>query len=138
MASIHKQQGAKLPRLQHVALAITDGKQDDIRVFYRDIVGLSEKPVPETLAGKGLVWFAAGDGEMELHFIPDTYLAQPAEARHFCLEVEDVESYRSRVRDAGYQIIEAGPIPHRPRFFCLDPCGNHVEFTTIEGDYRAD
>jgi hypothetical protein len=27
-------------------------------------------------------------------------------------------------------------IPNRPRFFCRDPFGNLIEFTTILGDYR--
>ncbi|HLZ62118.1 MAG TPA: VOC family protein [Ktedonosporobacter sp.] len=138
MTSIYQRKGLSLPRLHHVSLPIPDGTQESIRTFYSKVLGLTEKPVPHTLRHRGLVWFAAGDGEMELHFVPDTYLSHPAEARHFCLEVDDVEEYRKRLVEAGCQIVEADPIPHRPRFFFLDPVGNHIEFTTIEGDYQAE
>ncbi len=136
MQSRYGKQGGKLPRLQHTALPISDGKQDAIRAFYGKLLGLTEKAVPSTLEGRGLVWFEAGNGETELHFTPDPYLAHPDEGRHICLEVEDVESYRGKLEDAGYSIIETTPIPQRPRFFTLDPCGNHVELTTILDDYR--
>ncbi|GCE17498.1 hypothetical protein KDK_12980 [Dictyobacter kobayashii] len=68
--------------------------------------------------------------------MPDPYLQRPEEARHFCLEVSNVDSYRSALKEAGYQIIEAEPIPHRPRFFTIDPAGNHLELTTILDDYQ--
>ena len=125
-----------LPRLQHVAIPITEGAQDAIRLFYQDLLGFAEKTVPRALAGKGLVWFSAGDHEMELHCIPDSYLAEAEEARHLCLEVDDLATYRQKLMDAGYQIVDADPIPYRPRFFTFDPCGNHIEFTSIEDDYR--
>ncbi len=136
MSSIHQRSGLKLPRLQHVSLPIREGSQEIVRAFYGDLLGLSEKPVPTSLQHRNLVWFAVGDYEMELHFVPDTYLPNPAESRHFCLEVEDLESYRQRLSAGGYEIIEAEPIPFRPRFFCHDPFGNRLEFTTIEGNYQ--
>lgn len=123
-------------RLQHASLPVPAGAQEAVRAFYGGVLGLEEKPCPRSLAGRGLVWFAAGDGEMELHFIPDPLRPHPDESRHICLEVEDVESYRRRLVEAGHEIIEAETIPNRPRFFSRDPFGNRVEFTTILGDYR--
>jgi catechol 2,3-dioxygenase-like lactoylglutathione lyase family enzyme len=138
MTSIYQRKGLSLPRLHHVSVPIPAESQETIRTFYSKVLGLSEKPVPHTLRHRGLVWFAAGDGEMELHFVPDTHLATPGEARHFCLEVDDLEEYRQRALKAGCQIIEDALIPHRPRFFILDPVGNRIEFTSIEGDYQAE
>ncbi|GHO89068.1 VOC family protein [Dictyobacter formicarum] len=135
MPSSPERNGIKLPRLQHVSLSIKSGSQDQIRAFYSSLLGFQEKQPPASLAAKGVVWFAAGAGEIELHFVPDTYLQRPEEVRHFCLEVSDLESYRKALKEAGYQIIEAEPIPHRPRFFTIDPCGNHLELTAILGDY---
>jgi catechol 2,3-dioxygenase-like lactoylglutathione lyase family enzyme len=80
----------------------------------------------------GLVWFAAGDG-LELHFFRGE--TDPAAARHFCLDVEDLEETRRRLLDAGHEPYDDTPIPNRPRFFCRDPAGNLVEFTRIEGPY---
>lgn len=124
------------PRLQHASLVIPPGGQDTVRVFYGGVLGLQEKQPPRTLAHLNLVWFAAGEGEMELHFVPGPTLPNEADQRHICLVVEDLEDYRRRLTEAGVMIIQAEPIPNRPRFFCLDPFGNRLELTTIQGDYR--
>jgi catechol 2,3-dioxygenase-like lactoylglutathione lyase family enzyme len=136
MASIYKSQGVRLPRLQHVSLPIRTGTQDTIRTFYGNLLGFTQKPVPTSLAGRGLVWFAVGNSDMELHLVSDTYLAHPEEGRHICFEVDDLEQYRDRLMQAGYPIEDPITIPGRPRFFTKDPSGNRLEITTIEADYR--
>jgi catechol 2,3-dioxygenase-like lactoylglutathione lyase family enzyme len=108
-----------------------------MRRFYGDLLGLREKAVPHTLDALRLVWFVAGDGEMEIHCVPDTHLPHPQEARHICLEVDNLERYRQQLEEAGYQIQETIPIPNRPRFFTTDPCGNRLELTSILDDYNA-
>jgi catechol 2,3-dioxygenase-like lactoylglutathione lyase family enzyme len=123
------------PRLQHASMVIPPGAQDMVRAFYGGLLGLEEKEPPRSLAHLNLVWFAAGEGEMELHFLPDATRPDKADQRHICLEVEDLEACRHRLAEAGVEIILAEPIPHRPRFFCHDPFGNRLEFTTIQGDY---
>jgi catechol 2,3-dioxygenase-like lactoylglutathione lyase family enzyme len=82
------------------------------------------------------VWFEAGTGELELHFLVDDAGIDDGAARHFCLEVDDLDGCRRRLAEAGYEPRDTTPIRRRPRFFCRDPFGNLLEFTTIEGDYR--
>jgi catechol 2,3-dioxygenase-like lactoylglutathione lyase family enzyme len=123
-------------RLQHVSTPYPRGSQEHVRTFYGGVLGLAEKPVPDSLAGQELVWFEAGPGELELHFLPDSVAPDPAAQRHFCLEVEDVEAWRRRLEAAGVETSDQTPIPNRPRFFCRDPFGNLLEFTTIQGDYH--
>lgn len=125
------------PRLQHVSLLVPPETQEAVRAFYGRLIGLEEKQPPPSLAQFKLVWFAVGEGEMELHFLPTT--DRPAENdQHICLMVDDVDTYRRRLSAAGVLIIEAEPIPSRPRFFCRDPFGNLVEFTTLlSGDHSA-
>jgi catechol 2,3-dioxygenase-like lactoylglutathione lyase family enzyme len=103
-----------------------------VRAFYGRLIGLEEKQPPAALAESRLVWFAAGEGELEIHFIPTTEPLVENE-QHFCLAVDDVDAYRERLSAAGVTIIEATPIPGRPRFFCRDPFGNLVELTTLLG-----
>ena len=112
------------------------GAQDEVRTFYGGLLGLEEKPIPESLRELELVWFAAGDGEMELHFLPDPAGIDPRARRHFCLEVDDLDDARRRLAAAGFEPFEETPIPNRPRFFCRDPFDNLLEFTTILGDYQ--
>jgi catechol 2,3-dioxygenase-like lactoylglutathione lyase family enzyme len=123
-------------RLQHVSTPYPRGRQDDVRAFYGGLLGLVEKEVPRSLADQELVWFEAGEDELELHFLADAVPPDPRAMRHFCLEVESLEEYRGRLEAAGYEISHQTEIPNRPRFFCRDPFGNLVELTVIEGDYR--
>ncbi len=124
------------PRLQHASVIITEGGQEAARRFYGGLIGLEEKEPPLSLAHLHLVWFFVGEGEMEIHCSPNGPEPRGDEENHFCLVVDDLAAYRQRLTEAGVEIIEADPIPYRPRFFCRDPFGNLVELTTIEGDYR--
>ena len=99
------------PRLQHIALPIRDGDQDGVRAFYAGVLGLTEKSVPAAVAHYGFVWFAAGPGDLELHFIPDPVGAVGAEERHICLEVADLDVTRHELRDAGREPFETFPVP---------------------------
>jgi len=120
--------------LQHVSSPFPDGSHAALRAFYGELLGLRELPTPSTLRDIDLLWFAAGDG-LELHFFRGE--TDPAAARHFCLDVEDLTGMRRRLVDAGHEPSDDTPIHNRPRFFCLDPAGNRVEFTSIEGPYTS-
>ncbi|HLW58515.1 MAG TPA: VOC family protein [bacterium] len=122
-----------LPRLQHVSSPYPAGRQGDVRAFYGALLGLAEVPIPHTLEHRGLVWFSAGAGGVEMHFFPGG--PDPEHPRHLALEIEDLGQLRSRLETAGYKPYDTIAIPNRPRFFCRDPFGNLVEFTTILGSY---
>ena len=118
---------AAVRRLQHVSTPYPRGRQDAVRAFYGDVLGLVEKEVPASLADQELVWFEAGPPDLELHFLPDPVAPDPGAQRHFCLEVDDVEGWRRKLEDAGFETSDDTPIPNRPRFFCRDPFGNRIE-----------
>ena len=124
----------KLRSLQHVSSPYPEGESGAVRGFYGEVLGLRELQTPSTLAGMGLLWFSAGPG-LEMHFFPGK--TDPSSRRHFCLDIEDLEDTRRRLREAGLEPFADTPIPNRPRFFCQDPVGNLVEFTSIEGDYLS-
>lgn len=123
----------KVRRLQHVSSPFPDGKQDEVRAFYGGVLDLNEIPVPRSLASGGLVWFSAGPDSLEIHFFPG--IPDPQHRRHLCLEVDDLDAARTRLTTAGYETLDATPISKRPRFFCRDPFGNLIEFTTLVGAY---
>lgn len=124
----------RLRSLQHVSTPFPPGEQSAIRTFYGDVLGLTEIEPPASLAHLDLVWFSAGLG-LELHFFPGT--TDPQSARHFCLDVDDLDETRNQLEKAGRRPYEDTPIPNRPRFFCRDPIGSLIEFTSIQGDYLA-
>jgi catechol 2,3-dioxygenase-like lactoylglutathione lyase family enzyme len=120
-----------LPRIQHVSIPRPPGDEATraARAFYGDLVGLAEIDVPETLAGRGFIWYQLGN--TELHILIEAVEGGGLE-HHFCIAVADVAELRGRLAAAGHAIQDTTPIPGRPRFFCRDPFGNLVEFTTIE------
>ena len=122
-------------RLQHVSVPAPLRGADEARAFYGGVLGLAEKPVPDSLEPDRFVWFEAGTGELEVHvFLADAPPA-PRTGAHFCLDVDDLDAVRSRLEEAGAGIEEARPIGNRPRFFCRDPFGNLIELTSIAGPY---
>ncbi len=95
------------PRLQHAAMNVPPGSQEKVRAFYGGILGLEEKQPPQSLTRLNLVWFAAGEGEMELHFRPDPNPPDGTDRRHICLVVDDLEDYRRRLTEAGAPITSS-------------------------------
>ena len=123
----------KRPRIQHVSIPRPPGSHAQTRAFYGDLLGLEEKPVPDTIQHLDLIWYNIGEN-MELHVFTEE-MREDTSGRHFCMDVEDVEGIRTRLAEAGYTPWNPEEIRNRPRFFCKDPFGNTIEFTTILGQY---
>ena len=122
-------------RIQHVSLPRPPGpvSAETARRFYSGIIGLEEIPKPATLMND-LVWFKLGD--QELHLFAEDLPVDVRMERHLCLEFDDVEAVKQLLIENGFEPSETTPIKNRPRFFCRDPFGNNIEFTTITGEYR--
>jgi catechol 2,3-dioxygenase-like lactoylglutathione lyase family enzyme len=122
----------KRPRVQHVSIPRPPGSHAQTRAFYGELLGLEEAQPPKTLSQQDLIWYRLGETELHL-FAEEPQKDQSG--RHFCIEVDDLDGTRERLAGAGYEPWDATPIANRPRFFCRDPFGNAIEFTTIVGDY---
>jgi catechol 2,3-dioxygenase-like lactoylglutathione lyase family enzyme len=122
--------------IQHVSIPRPPGPESrrQANEFFAGLLGMAEKPVPKSIQHLDLVWFQVG--ELELHCFAEEPMAD-ASGRHFCLAVADVEVVRQKLIGAGYEPWNPEKIPGRPRFFCRDPFGNIIEFTTIVGNYQA-
>jgi len=121
-------------RLQHASVGIEAGREAEARVFYRDVLGLAEKPRPIGLRNNPVIWFDAGDDEHEVHLQAAAHYVAP-ESNHLCLQVDDLEAMRARVIARGVPILEVEPIDHRPRFVVKDPFGNGIELTQVTGRF---
>jgi extradiol dioxygenase family protein len=122
-----------MARLQHVSIPRPTGSEELTRAFYGDLLGLEEKPVPDSISSLDLIWFKL-DIDSELHCFREDPI-DDASNRHFCLVVDDVHALRKKLEDAGYELYDVDPIPGRPRIFCRDPFRNIIEFTSIQADY---
>ena len=122
--------------IQHISIPRPPGQESrqQALAFYADLLGLQPKPEPESIKQLDLVWFQIG--EMELHcFAEEPFDDQSG--RHFCIAVPDVAIVQQKLEAAGYETNDPDRILGRPRFFCRDPFGNMIEFTTILGDYLS-
>lgn len=120
--------------IQHISIPRQPGQASRATAvaFYNGLLGMTVKPEPQSIQHLDLVWFQVG--EMELHCFAEEPIAYTG-GRHFCLAVDDVEGMRQKLSQAGYEPWNPEEIPGRPRFFCRDPFGNIIEFTTIVDNY---
>ena len=51
------------------------------------------------------------------------------------LEVDDIEAFKARLREHGYEVRVPETIHNRPRLFVRDPFDNLIELVEIRGQY---
>jgi ubiquinone/menaquinone biosynthesis C-methylase UbiE len=111
--------------LDHVQLTIPAGGEDQIRAFYRDVLGLTETPKPAALTARGGLWLRCG--AQGVHFGVETPFTAQRKG-HPALLVDDLAALRQRLDAAAIAIHEDTPIPGVERLFVFDPFGNRLEF----------
>ncbi|MFN3337078.1 MAG: VOC family protein, partial [Thermomicrobium sp.] len=120
-----------LKRIPHVSITAPPDGGETARAFYGGVLGLREKPVPETLAGLNrLLWFDVGPSE--LHIVAEDDETRGRSRRHVCFEVDNLAAVRARLVEAGYQPYEATLIPGRPCFL-RDPFSTPGEHLFARG-----
>lgn len=112
------------PSIHHVQIAMPAGGEDLARAFYGELLGLVEIRKPESLLGRGGVWFRTGT--IELHLGVDPSFA-PASKAHIAIEVVSLSDVRARLVKASYPVQQDVPLPGIERFHTTDPFGNRTE-----------
>jgi catechol 2,3-dioxygenase-like lactoylglutathione lyase family enzyme len=110
--------------LAHVQVAITAGGEDVARSFYAGLLELPEVPKPESLGGRGGVWFACGP--QEIHCGVEEEVAKTK--RHPALLTDGLDALKQRLETAGVPTEVDRQIPGYRRFYAWDPFGNRLEF----------
>ena len=49
--------------------------------------------------------------------------------------MDDIEAYKTRLREHGYEVESPETIQNRPRLFVRDPFDNLIELVEIRGQY---
>jgi catechol 2,3-dioxygenase-like lactoylglutathione lyase family enzyme len=113
MASVH-----------HVQVAMPVGGEDRARWFYGEVLGLTELEKPDTLRGRGGVWFQSGNLQVHLGVEADFMPARKAQVGY---AVEGIDVVRGRFVEAGIEVTDDDALPGFTRFYVADPFGNRVE-----------
>jgi catechol 2,3-dioxygenase-like lactoylglutathione lyase family enzyme len=108
----------------HVQLSAPRGREADARAFYGELLGMEELPKPAAIRGRGGVWFRAGGQELHIG-VEDPF--RPAGKAHPGLVVDDLDTIRARLRNAGYHPEDNDAIAGVRRLFVHDPFGNRLE-----------
>ncbi|MBX6333183.1 MAG: methylmalonyl-CoA epimerase [Gemmatimonadaceae bacterium] len=100
-------------RIAHVGIAVR--ALDEMRSFYRDVLGMPEVPLDDA-DGARIAGLAAGESLVELlePEQPESPIARFIEKRgpgihHICFAVDDLDAALARCRDAGLRLIDETP-----------------------------
>ncbi len=100
------------------------GQEELARGFYRDLLGLEEKPKPPNLAKRGGAWFRGANVEIHLGVEQDF---RPAKKAHPALLVRGLKELERRCREQGVEVVRDEPLRGYERFYLSDPFGNRIE-----------
>ena len=112
--------------IDHVQVAAPPGCEAEARRFYGTLLGLAEIEKPESLRGRGGVWFRCG--EQQLHVGVEDDFA-PAHKAHPAMRVapSELDTLAERLSDAGEQVMWDEALADIRRFYSQDPWGNRIE-----------
>jgi len=111
--------------IDHVQLAAPQGCEDEARRFFGDILGMEEIEKPESLRGRGGVWFRCGTQQLHIGVEGNFSAAKKA---HPAFHVHNLVSLKERVMGQGISVREDELLPGAERFYLDDPFGNRLEF----------
>jgi len=110
--------------IAHVQLAMPRGAEDAARMFYRDLLGMTEIPKPPELAERGGVWFQSGRVQIHLG-VEENF--RPAAKAHPALLCHDYDALTMRLGEAGVAMHDDDSIPGVTRCHVNDCFGNRIE-----------
>ena len=112
-------------RLDHILISIPEGKTEEARAFYSQVLGLTEIPGGHP---HNAIWFQIAD--IQLHIREEA--VGPLSARHPAFEIGNLEEARQELQQKGVAVSYSSDIDGRHRFFIRDPFGNRIEFLAYD------
>jgi catechol 2,3-dioxygenase-like lactoylglutathione lyase family enzyme len=116
--------------LDHVQIAMPQGREMDARGFYSGLLGLREVAKPASLAKRGGCWFESGSVKLHLGVEEDF---RPARKAHPAFLVQGLAELVRRLEAAGHDPKPDRELPDCERVFVHDPFGNRIELMERAG-----
>ncbi|CAD5267024.1 Glyoxalase/bleomycin resistance protein/dioxygenase [Bosea sp. 62] len=114
--------------LHHIQLAMPEGREEEARAFYCNVLGLREVDKPEELRARGGVWFESGT--IKVHLGVETPFS-PARKAHPAFRVESLEQAIATLRLNGVKVRPDVDLPGIRRSYVDDPFGNRIELLEL-------
>lgn len=114
--------------LHHIQLAMPEGREQDAREFYGNVLGLREVDKPEELRSRGGAWFEGGS--IRVHLGVESPFA-PAKKAHPAFRVESLERAVAALRSNGLEFRPDIDLPGIKRIYVNDPFGNRIELLEL-------
>lgn len=112
-------------KIDHVQLAMPVGEEDKAREFFVHVLKFKEIKKPESLRGRGGVWFQAGT--IHLHLGVEQPFT-PAKKAHPAIRVENINAMKDYLLENTVDVSVDTNLPGANRFYIYDPFGNRLEF----------
>ena len=116
--------GMAVLSIDHVQLAMPEGREQDARSFYCNLLGIPEVPKPPHLAKRGGCWFEKG--QLKLHLGVERPFS-PARKAHPALLVSEITLLTEAIAEAGFRVMNDEPLEGYVRVYVDDPFGNRIE-----------
>jgi catechol 2,3-dioxygenase-like lactoylglutathione lyase family enzyme len=114
--------------IDHVLLAMPPGGEARGIAFYCGLLGFTELPKPDPLAGRGGVWMKAGSAV--LHLGSEEGFTAPRRA-HPAFLVDDLDAHIATLRANDVELQFDVPLPGYKRIHARDPFGNRIELMEV-------
>ena len=112
-------------KIHHAQISIPEGSEPLAREFYSKVLGLDEIAKPQSLAGRGGLWFQLEGGQ--LHCGVEDGVDRTKTKAHVAIEVENLPDIKRKITEYGLKPEDGIPIPGFDRFEFRDPFGNRME-----------
>ncbi|WP_315898860.1 VOC family protein [Tateyamaria omphalii] len=114
--------------LHHIQLAMPNGRENDARAFYVNVLGFSEVDKPDTLRKRGGVWFESNG--VQLHLGVEQPFS-PAKKAHPGFRVKSLDETIQHLINAGIAYRTDIDLPDIQRIYVDDPFGNRIELLEV-------
>jgi catechol 2,3-dioxygenase-like lactoylglutathione lyase family enzyme len=116
----------QVTRFHHVSVNSHGASLADMVAFYRDVLGLADKPRPE-IPGIDGHWHTVGDQELHLVGAPPRGTPIDSTGNHYCVAVADLDSAIADLEERGVTYQRAVQGAGTVQIWITDPAGNTIE-----------
>jgi len=116
----------KVTRFHHVSVNSNGTPIGELADFYREVLGLGDKPRPE-IPGVPGHWHVVGDQELHLVGAPPQGTPIDSTGHHYCVAVADLDGAVAELEERGIEYQRAVQGKGTVQIWIRDPAGNTIE-----------